>query len=245
MKQQTVPQYSQEPKQKKTGRGFITREMMKKEAEKIRKSYSQSHSSRRQEETMVKTAEEYEKEQVQKLPIVQGIDNIRTKVNSLLDQSGANTEGSKKDERVLLMASAVLQMCDLLTIYSVSMNKEMVRLNESASHNLNLQEMYVKTVESVTHQTVGDIYHNLKKQEKDAINELMQYVQINSDQLEKDITSCADKVKSAAEAAEKASMYINKSVKRFCTVRTIGDLLYYAAPVAVVIDMLLRLFDFI
>jgi outer membrane murein-binding lipoprotein Lpp len=143
------------------------------------------------------------------------------------------------------MASAVLEMCDLLKIYSESMNSEMERLNESASHNLNLQEMYAKTVENVTDLAVGNIYYNLKKQEKEAINELMQYVQANSDQMEKDITACAGKVKSATEAAEKASIQISKSVKRFCTVRTIGDLLYYAAPVAVVIDVLLRLFDFI
>ena len=63
--------------------------------------------------------------------------------------------------------------------------------------------------------------------------------------MEKDITACASKVRSATEAADKASLQISKSVKRFCTVRTIGDLLYYAAPVAVVIDVLLRLFDFI
>ncbi len=73
----------------------------------------------------------------------------------------------------------------------------------------------------------------------------MQYVQANSDQMEKDITSCTENVKTATEAAEKASEQISKSVKRFCTVRTIGNLLYYAAPVAVVIDVLLRLFDFI
>ena len=105
--------------------------------------------------------------------------------------------------------------------------------------------MYAKTVENVTNLAVGNIYYNLKKQEKEAINELMQYVQANSDQMEKDITACAGKVKSATEAAEKASIQISKSVKRFCTVKTIGDLLYHAAPVAVLIDVLLRLFDFI
>lgn len=65
------------------------------------------------------------------------------------------------------------------------------------------------------------------------------------DRSEKEIVASADKVKSATEAAEKASIQISKSVKRFCTVKTIGDLMYYAAPVAVVIDVLLRLFDFI
>ena len=111
--------------------------------------------------------------------------------------------------------------------------------------NLSLQEQYAKNVRTEVADSVYNIYHQVKAQEKEAINELMQYVQANSDQMEKDITACAGKVKSATEAAEKASIQISKSVKRFCTVRTIGDLLYYAAPVAVVIDVLLRLFDFI
>ena len=111
--------------------------------------------------------------------------------------------------------------------------------------NLSLQEQYAKSVRTEVSDSVYNIYHQVKAQEKEAINELMQYVQANSDQMEKDITACAGKVKSATEVAEKASIQISKSVKRFCTVRTIGDLLYYAAPVAVVIDVLLRLFDFI
>lgn len=209
---------------------------MHKEEELCRRRNSQSHSSRRQEETV----EEAETEQVQKLPIVQGIDNIRAKVYSLLDQSGANTEGSKKDERVLLMASAVLQMCDLLTIYSESMNKEMERLNESVSHNLNLQEMYTKTIKSVTHQAVGNIYYNLRDQEKQAINDLMQYVEANSNQMEKDITSCAENVKTATKAAQEASSLIAKSAERFRKIKTFRDLLYYASPVLVVVDVIIR-----
>ena len=93
--------------------------------------------------------------------------------------------------------------------------------------------------------SVYNIYHQVKMQEKEAINELMQYVQANSDQMEKDITACTTCVRSATTAAKNASEQISKSVKRFCTVKTIGDVLYYAAPVAVVIDVLLRLFDFI
>lgn len=230
-----------QPEPKKEEKVFFTRELMHRDAERVRREYKQAHSSHRQEEAIVETMEEFKTEQVQKLPIVQGVDNIRAKVNTLLDQSGANTEGSKKDERVLLMASAVLEMCDLLTTYSESMNKEMVRLNENASHNLNLQEMYVKTVESVTHQVVGNIYHNLKKQEQDAINELMQYVQANSKSMEVDITGCANKVKSATNAATTASQEISASVERFRKVKTFGDFLYYTAPIYVVLDLVLKI----
>lgn len=111
--------------------------------------------------------------------------------------------------------------------------------------NLSLQEQYAKSVRTEVADSIYNIYHQVKAQEKEAINELMQYVQANSDQMEKDITACTTGVRSATAAVKNASEQISKSVKRFCTVRPIGDLLYYAAPVAVVIDVLLRLFDFI
>lgn len=87
---------------------------------------------------------------------------------------------------------------------------------------------------------VGNIYYNLKKQEKEAINDLMQYVQANSDQIEKDITSCTENVKNATEAAEKASRKIAGSVERFRKVKTFKDLLYYASPVLVAVDIIIR-----
>ena len=235
--QPTTQEPASEHSQSKQKRAYITNEMRRQSQKHLEERYA----ARKKAEAL-QMQEEYEAatEQVQKLPIVQGVDNIRAKVNALLDQSGANTEGSKKDERVLLMASAVLQMCDLLTIYSESMNSEMERLNESASHNLNLQEMYAKTVENVTNLAVGNIYYNLKKQEKEAINELMQYVQANSDQMEKDITSCTENVKTATEAAENASRKIARSVERFRRVKTFSDLLYYASPVLVAADIILR-----
>lgn len=129
--------------------------------------------------------------------------------------------------------------------YSTAISAEIQKSAEHQMQNLSLQEQYAKSVRTEVDDSVYSIYHQVKAQEKEAINELMQYVQANSDQMEKDITACACKVRSATEAAEKASKRVSESVKRFCTVRTIGDVLYYAAPVAVVIDVLLRLFDFI
>lgn len=151
------------------------------------------------QETQEQLPMEYKPEIVLAPTLPQGIDNIKARVHQLLDRSGANTQNAKVDERVLLMASAVLEMCDLLKIYSESMNSEMERLNESASHNLNLQEMYARNVEKTAVDTVYDIYTQVKAQEKEAVGELMQYVQANSDQMEKDITACAGNVKSATD----------------------------------------------
>ena len=106
--------------------------------------------------------------------------------------------------------------------------------------NLSLQEQYAKSVRTEVADSVYSIYHQVKAHEKVAINELMQYVQANSNQMEKDITSCTENVKTATEAAEKASKKIARSVERFRKVKTFRDLLYYASPVLVAADIILR-----
>ena len=229
------PMSEQKPQGEKTF--YFTREKMKKEAERIRREYEQSRKAQRQEVRPMETKK-------QAAPLLE-LDAIETRVREMAEEIGVSSVDAQRDERVLLLVTATLKMCQLLKNYSTAISAEIQKSAEHQMQNLSLQEQYAKSVRTEVSDSVYNIYHQVKVQEKEAINELMQYVQANSDQMEKDITACTTGVRSATAAAKNASEQISKSVKRFCTVRTIGDLLYYAAPVAVVIDVLLRLFDFI
>ena len=232
------PMLEQKPKGEKAY--YFTREQMIKEAERIHREYERSHKAQRQGAAVM----ESQKPHKQETPLPE-LNAIETRVREMAEEIGVSSVDAQRDERVLLLVTATLKMCQLLKNYSTAINAEIQRLSEHQMQNLSLQEQYAKSVRTEVADSVYSIYHQVKAQEKEAINELMQYVQANSDQMEKDITSCTDSVKSATTAAKNASKQISESVKRFCTVRTIGDVLYYAAPVAVVIDVLLRLFDFI
>lgn len=241
----TEPKPSQQPTQEpqtesKQQTAVFTREQMIKEAERIHREYEQSRKAQRQGAAVM----ESQKPHKQETPLPE-LDAIETRVREMAEEIGVSSVDAQRDERVLLLVTATLKMCQLLKNYSTAISAEIQRLSEHQMQNLSLQEQYAKSVRTEVSDSVYNIYHQVKAQEKEAINELMQYVQANSDQMEKDITACAGKVRSATEAADKASLQISNSVKRFCTVKTIGDFLYYAAPVAVVIDVLLRLFDFI
>jgi len=241
----TEPKPSQQPTQEpqtesKQQTAVFTREQMIKEAERIRREYERSLKAKRQGAAVM----ESQKTRKQETPLPE-LNAIETRVREMTEEIGVSSVDAQRDERVLLLVTATLKMCQILKNYSTAINAEIQRLSEHQMQNLSLQEQYAKSVRTEVSDSIYNIYHQVKAQEKAAINELMQYVQANSDQMEKDITACAGKVRSATEAAEKASKRISESVKRFCTVRTIGDVLYYAAPVAVVIDVLLRLFDFI
>ena len=232
------PMSEQKPQGEKTF--YFTREKMKKEAERIRREYEQSRKAQRQGAAVM----ESQKPHKQETPLPE-LDAIETRVREMAEEIGVSSVDAQRDERVLLLVTATLKMCQLLKNYSTAISAEIQKSAEHQMQNLSLQEQYAKSVRTEVADSVYNIYHQVKAQEKEAINELMQYVQANSDQMEKDITACTTGVRSATATAKNASEQISKSVKRFCTVRTIGDLLYYAAPVAVVIDVLLRLFDFI
>ena len=241
----TEPKPSQQPTQEpqtesKQQTAVFTREQMIKEAERIRREYERSLKAKRQGAAVMGS----QKTRKQETPLPE-LDAIETRVREMAEEIGVSSVDAQRDERVLLLVTATLKMCQLLKNYSTAISAEIQRLSEHQMQNLSLQEQYAKSVRTEVADSVYSIYHQVKAQEKEAINELMQYVQANSDQMEKDITACTDSVRSATAAAKNASKEISKSVKRFCTVRTIGDLLYYAAPVAVVIDVLLRLFNFI
>ena len=230
--QPTVQEPQTESKQQTA---VFTREQMIKEAERIHREYEQSRKAQRQGAAVM----ESQKPHKQETPLPE-LNAIETRVREMAEEIGVSSVDAQRDERVLLLVTATLKMCQLLKNYSTAINAEIQRLSEHQMQNLSLQEQYAKSVRTEVADSVYNIYHQVKAQEKEAINELMQYVQANSDQMEKDITSCTNSVKSATAAAEKASKKIARSVERFRKVKTFKDLLYYASPVLVAVDIILR-----
>ena len=240
MKNETSQKLPQEAKGKpptepKQQTALFTREQMIKEAERIHREYERSLKAQRQGAAVM----ESQKPHNQDTPLPE-LNAIETRVREMAEEIGVSSVDAQRDERVLLLVTATLKMCQLLKNYSTAINAEIQRLSEHQMQNLSLQEQYAKSVRTEVSDSVYNIYHQVKAQEKEAINELMQYVQANSDQMEKDITSCTENVKTATEAAEKASRKIARSVERFRKVKTFKDLLYYASPVLVAVDIILR-----
>lgn len=143
------------------------------------------------------------------------------------------------------MATSVIKMCRLLKNFSEVMTAEMAKSAERELQTLNLQEQYAKSLRASTVEVSRDIYDRFKEEQKKAFDDVKTFFSDSCDEMEKKLNTCTENVNLATARAGRASKRISKSVKRFCTVKTIGDVLYYVAPVAVVIDVLLRLFDFI
>ena len=235
--QPTVQEPQTESKQQTA---VFTREQMIKDAERIHREYEQSRKAQRQGAAVM----ESQKTRKQETPLPE-LDAIETRVREMAEEIGVSSVDPQRDERVLLLVTATLKMCQLLKNYSTAINAEIQRLSEHQMQNLSLQEQYAKSLKASTVEVTRDIYHQFKDEQTLAFREVQKYLYDTCDDIEREIVAHIKYMKTLTLTADWASKEIRKSVKRFCTVRTIGDLLYYAAPVAVVIDVLLRLFNFI
>lgn len=242
-KQQSATSKTQPPSQpepKKEEKVFFTRELMHRDAERVRREYSQARKLQQQEDMEMEDQETQEPE-----IIIPELDEIDRWARGVVQDLSEDTENAKNNQRVMIIATSVIKMCQLLQNYSVTMKSEMEKIAERELQNLNLQEQYAKSLKASTVEVTRDIYHQFKDEQTLAFREVQKYLYDTCDDIEREIVAHIKYMKTLTLTADWASKEIRKSVKRFCTVRTIGDLLYYAAPVAVVIDVLLRLFNFI
>ncbi len=130
------PMLEQKPKGEKAY--YFTREQMIKEAERIRREYEQSHKAQRQGARSMET-----KKQTAPLP---ELNAIETRVREMAEEIGVSSVDAQRDERVLLLVTATLKMCQLLKNYSTAINAEIQRLSEHQMQKLSLQEQYAKSV---------------------------------------------------------------------------------------------------
>lgn len=200
---------------------YYSREKLKRDAQRI---HNQSHHASISKPQKV--------EEQAEIPLPE-LDQINLMIRDLAQQSGATSEKAKRDERVLLLAAATLQMCQLLRNYSAATNAEMERIAERELQNLNIQKQYAESVKASTVEITRDIYYQFEAEQKKTFKEVGKYLSDTNDEMEKSIYACTAEVKKATKSAV-------RSAERLRRIKTIGDLLYFAAPLLVLIDIILR-----
>ena len=146
--------------EKKTEKYYFSREKLNRVAQKIHQKSRKGSTSQTQEETT--------ETEVQPLQIPE-LENIETWATKLAQQTAETTEDSKRDERVLLMATSTIKMCQLLKNFSQVMTEEMEQIKASNLQNLSLQSQYAKDIRTSTDRVVHDIYQQFADEQKSAI----------------------------------------------------------------------------
>lgn len=118
---QQPTQEPQKPKKQEDERvAYFSRELMLKEAERIRREYNQTRKLQQQEDMAMEIQEMQEPE-----IIIPELDEIERWARGVVQDLSEDTENAKNNQRVMIMATSVIKMCQLLQNYSMTMKSEM------------------------------------------------------------------------------------------------------------------------
>ena len=161
------------------------------------------------------------------------LDQLSLMILDLADQAGANVEEAKRDERVVLLAAATLQMCRLLQDFTATTGAEMEKIADRELKNLNIQSQYAESVRASAVNIAREMHRQFAEEQKAAIQDGCKMLEQKAQSIESGLSICAKEVKNAAFSA-------CETADRLRTINSIGDLFYYAAPIFVLIDLIVR-----
>lgn len=214
----SLPRFS-DPR-KPSGQTGFSRETLHRDEQRIREQSRSTSTS--QEDTM--------QEQTVAMP---SLDQLNLMILDLAEQAGANVEDAKRDERVVLLAAATLQMCRLLQDFTATTSAGMEKIAERELKNLNIQSQYAESVRASAVNIAREMHRQFAAEQKAAIEDGCKMLEQKAQSIENNLSLCAKQVKESAFSASETAEYLR-------TVNSITDLLYFAAPIFVLIDLILR-----
>lgn len=161
------------------------------------------------------------------------LDQLNLMILDLAEQAGANVEEAKRDERVVLLAAATLQMCRLLQDFTATTSAGIEKIAERELKNLNIQSQYAESVRASAVNIAREMHRQFAEEQKAAIQDGCKMLEQKAQSIENNLSLCAKQVKESAFSASETAEYLQ-------TVNSITDLLYFAAPILVLIDIILR-----
>ena len=214
----SLPRYNET--RKPSGQTGFSRETLHRDEQRIREQSRSTSTS--QEDTM--------QEQTVAMP---SLDQLNLMILDLAEQAGANVEEAKRDERVVLLAAATLQMCRLLQDFTATTSAGMEKIAERELKNLNIQSQYAESVKASAVNIAREMHRQFAAEQKAAIEDGCKKLEQKAQSIESGLSICAKEVKNSAFSASETADYLR-------TVNSITDLLYFAAPIFVLIDLILR-----
>ena len=205
---------------KPSERTGFSREMLHRDELRIREQSRSASTS--QEETM--------QEQNTTVPT---LEQLNAMILDIAEKAGAATEEAKRDERVVLLAAATLQMCRLLQDFTASTNAEMEKIADRELKNLNIQSQYAESVRASAVNIAREMHRQFAEEQKAAIQDGCKMLEQKAQNIESYLSICSKEVKNSAFSASETAEYLRK-------VSSITDLVYFAAPILVLIDIILR-----
>lgn len=124
-------------------------------------------------------------------------------------------------------------MCAVLTNFMTATESELKSMNTQQMKLLNVQEQYKKEIKTEVDKILNSVYHMIQEKQTKTFDEVLQTTKASASVMEKSITACSEKAKSAAER-------VNISVAKLKKANSWQDFLLWVSPAAVLIDVIIR-----
>ena len=172
----------------------------------------------------------------EKMPAEQpDLQDLQAEMMNVANMKMAIADEARQNKETVIILASVEKLCVIQQSFMQNMLKKFDEMNDNQLKILSLQEQYAKSVKASTIEVTRDIYYQFETEQKKAFKEVQKYFNDSCDEMEKSISACTKEVKKATRNAE-------KSAERLCRIKTIGDLLYYSAPIFVLLDFIVRVF---
>lgn len=132
-----------------------------------------------------------------------------------------------------LLLATVNRLCSDLTNFMTAIENELKRMNSEQLQTLNVQEQYKREIAAEVDKILKATYTAIRENQATTMQSIMEQNQKAMEKMNAEAKSCTHQMTKATERAENAL----KSLFRFTRLE---DLLYYVAPVAVLVDLIIR-----
>ena len=171
----------------------------------------------------------------EKMPTQPDLQDLQAEMMNVANMKKAIADEARQNKETVILLASVEKLCVIQQNFMQNMLKKFDEMNDNQLKILSLQEQYAKSVKASTIEVTRDIYYQFETEQKKAFKEVQKYFNDSCDEMEKSVSACTKEVKKATRNAE-------KSTERLCRIKTIGDLLYYSAPIFVLLDFIVRIF---
>ena len=135
--------------------------------------------------------------------------------------------------QVTLLFATMEQICAELTDFMNATESEIKQMKTHQMRLLNLQKQYKEEIAAEAGKIIGDTYRSIEKGQQ----KVFENIQITTKNAVKEMT--ADLQKSARECVKTKELVV-ESCEEIRSVQNLNDILFYAAPILVFIDVAIR-----
>ena len=115
------------------------------------------------------------------------------------------------------------------------------QLSEQQLGTLNLQKRYEARVQDDIERVYDKTYYVLQQRQQEVFAECEKHIGEKGFKLEQKIDKASAKLNQATKKAEEAVSEIKVFCDKLCSINSLRDLMYYAAPAAVLMNLLFRI----